>query len=186
MKNTEFTSWLAGFYLLSESATLTTPQRQLIKQHIQLCAYAENDALTVTNFMICNTLEDITDDDLRVHILLQFEQVPVITSNELCYFLQGHFELDESTTWTKVQAKIIMEQIDRNVHGLQYSLLKLYYQLVDFIHSDQDIFDVYEVKQELNSVFHHEIDQSYNFDQSRANDIHTGKNVYIFGSQLNK
>jgi hypothetical protein len=59
MRNTEFTSWLAGFFLICEPETLTEKQLKCISNHAKLCEYTEKNMLTVTNHMIRHMLDKV-------------------------------------------------------------------------------------------------------------------------------
>lgn len=175
MYNTEFTSWLAGYVLLGNPKTLSQQQRDCIRKHARLCEYVENGKLTVTNFVFLNDMDRLDDDLIFAHAVHQYRCIPAPTSNELCYFLQGVFEIGDVHVWDRDVAELCMEEMDRNVHGLDPELLKLYYRLKDFLKSEQDSLDLCDVKRDLEGVFQHAIDPSYDVDPSVANAIHAGE-----------
>ena len=104
MRNTEFASWLAGFVLVCEPSTLSEAQFKCIENHAKLCEYTEKGQLTVTNHMIRNMMRAISIEDFKQHVLIQFETLPSHSSEEICYFLQGVFEIDGRDQWSRRNA----------------------------------------------------------------------------------
>lgn len=175
MRNTEFTSWLAGFFLICDPETLSAEQERCISNHAKLCEYTENGRLTVTNFMIRDNLGAVSELDLRQHVLMQFNAVPCPSSEEICYFLQGVFEIGGKTRWTREDAQVVIHLLDRNVWGLAQPLLRIYYQLTQFVEADNDLtIDMSSLEQRLRGVFIHEIDPSYEYDPEVADKLHQG------------
>ena len=174
MLNTEFTSWLAGFILLSDAKTLSPTQRRCIRNHARLCEYAENGKMSITNFMILNDMDSLDDSSIIAHALHQYRSIPIPTSNDICYFLQGFFELGDSHTWSRTAAELCMEEIDRNVHGVEGQIIKLYYRLKAFIDGEDERIDVVDVKEQLHGIFQHVIDPSYGYDPQIADALHSG------------
>ena len=145
MRNSEFTSWLAGFFLVCEPDTLVPDQQQCVLNHAKLCEYTEKGRLTITNYMIRHNLSQVPVAELREHVLVQFDSVPCPSSEELCYFLQGVFEIDGKTEWSRGDARIVNRLLDRNVWGLAPPLIKLYYDVQRFLESDAPTFDMTHV-----------------------------------------
>ena len=175
MRNTELTSWLAGYLLLCKPSMLSEEARQTIDAHARLCEYTEKGRLTVTNHMIRHDLLQLALPELADHVLLQYRSLPSPSSEDLCYFLQGCFELEpQLAAWDKDAAALICEQLDRNLFGLQPALLQLYYMLQGFLDSDAITFDCNSVKEELSGVFQHVIDPGYDYDPALAQRIHAG------------
>ena len=114
MRNSEFTSWFAGFFMICEPRALSPEQKQCILNHAKLCNYTEEGRLTITNYMILHDLSKVSVSELREHVLVQFESVPCPSSEEICYFLQGVFEIDGKTEWSRDEARIVTRLLDRN------------------------------------------------------------------------
>ena len=174
MRNTEFTSWLAGYILLSDAQSLTASQRRCIRDHARLCEYTEHGKLTITNFMILNDLDILDDNLIFAHALHQYRSIPIPTSNDICYFLQGFFEISESRVWSRAAAEVCLEEIDLNVHGLETSIIILYYRLKRFLDTREESIDMSDVRDQLMGVFQHVIDPSYDYDPQIADAIHNG------------
>lgn len=174
MRNTELTSWLAGFLLICDPQELSELQRKCILNHARLCEYTEKGRLTVTNFMIRNSLASVSLSDLKKHVYVQFSTVPSPSSEELCYFMQGVFEIDGKVHWTREDAELTVGLLDKNVWGLVPALVNLYYKLTDFLDGEGDMFDMTHVRQQLEQVFIHDIDKSYDYDADVADALHQG------------
>ena len=182
MRNTELISWLAGYLLLAKPSKLTPETRRTIEAHARLCEYTEKGRLTVTNHMILHDLSELCLADLSSHVLLQYRTLPSPSSEELCYFLQGCFELEpELSSWDQAAAEVVCEELDRNVFGLQPALLRLYYLLQRFIDSDDPLFDCGPLRLELMGVFQHVIDAQYEYDPEVAQQIHSEAHPKIPG-----
>lgn len=182
MRNSELISWLAGYLLLAKPSTLTPQTHRMIKTHALLCEYTEKGRLTVTNHMILHDLAELSLDDLSSHVLLQYRTLPSPSSEELCYFLQGCFELEpELSAWDRATAEVVCEELDRNVFGLEPALLRLYYLLQRFIDSDDPLFDCGPLRHELMGVFQHVIDLQYDYDAEVARQIHSGAHPRTVG-----
>ena len=174
MRNTEFTSWLEGFFLICDPDTLSEAQLRCISKHAKLCEYAERGRLTVTNFMIRNSLAEVPLAELKVHVHAQFESVPCPSSEEICYFLQGAFEIDGRERWSRENAELVVDLLDRNVWGLAPPLVQLYHHLTRFLEGGGAHVDVSDLKEALTVLFTHEIDPSYDYDPLVADRLHSG------------
>lgn len=175
MRNTEFISWLAGYILLAKPSTLTQEARKITNAHARLCEYTEKGCLTVTNHMILHDLSELDLAALSSHVLLQYKTLPSPSSEDLCYFLQGFFELEPVIdAWDRNVAELVCEELDRNVYGLQPALLRLYYTLQRFIDSDAPVFNCGSLRNIIGGIFQHVIDPQYGYDPIVAQQIHGG------------
>lgn len=177
MRNTEFTSWLAGFFSICDPNTLTEQQVECISNHAKLCEYTEKNRLTVTNHMIRYTLDKVSLEDLKIHVQIQFESVPCPSSEEICYFLQGVFEIDGKEKWSRKDVELAIHLLDRNVWGLAPPLVQLYHRMTSFLEKEMSTLDMSDMKAELQTLFVHEIDPMYEYDPDTADRIHNGQEV---------
>ena len=166
MRNTEFASWLAGFFLISSETTLTEEQRRCISNHAKLCEYTENKCLTLTNHTLRHHLGELTDEQIRELVVDQYEALPVLQGHDIVYFLQGAFEIGDVS---EVPSGVVMDQMRRNVHGLLPILINLYSEC-----QDSDSVDATGLRKELEATFVHVIDPSYDYDPEVADELHRG------------
>src|SRR5215467_10014036 len=93
-----------------------------------------------------------------------------MTPTEFCYWLQGAIEIGGLETVSNDQAALIHEKLltvaPHNVFTLTVFLLLHYFP-------PQLIFD--EIRKELQTMFIHDIDPSYEGDQQYFHDLHVGK-----------
>ena len=93
---------------------------------------------------------------------------------DLCYWLQGFFELAETDTLTAIQLREINKHLDMALLRSDPSQPKAlaFCQYLKIELSDTD-FRLNKIKSLLSQVFVHEIDLSFpNEDQSTLNQIH--------------
>jgi hypothetical protein len=168
MHNTEFASWLAGFFLITGKASLTEDQRLCIANHSKLCEYTEEKCLTLTNHTLRHHLAELTDEQIRELAVDQFEALPVLQGHDIVYFLQGAFEIGD--VW-EVPSEVVMEQMSRNVHGLLPVLINLYSRCQE---AGGEVVDATELREDLQKTFLHVIDPGYQYDPETADAIHRG------------
>jgi hypothetical protein len=182
MRNTEFTAWLQGFLSLDPAPTepLTARQRSIIKAHANLLNAVEEGRFTTTNYWIwCDIEEDeaIDKQTLVRMVRKQYLQKPWPSSNELCYFLQGFFEIaDGASVWTPAQRRIVLRELDRNLDGLMPMMIALQ-QLIHDFHGPEPM-PIQHISDSLNSAFLHDVDPSYGFSaekNAQLRDIHDGR-----------
>lgn len=189
MRNMEFASWLAGFVLICEPTALSPTQIKCIESHAKLCEYTEKGRLTITNHMIRYMLHEVSIEDFKTHVLMQFETLPSHTSEEICYFLQGVFEIDGRCEWSLKDVEIVSELLDCNTWGLAPFLIELYYKLLAFSSTKKrepdgnnsieqtELIDLTDIKHGLEAMFVHEIDPSYDYDPIVASRLHSGGDI---------
>ena len=93
-----------------------------------------------------------------------------MTPVEFCYWLQGAIEIGGVTSLTCEQERLILAQLmcvePHSVFTLQTFLLLSYFP-ADAIFGS--------IKEELQKVFIHDIDPTYEGDQQYFHDLHSGK-----------
>jgi hypothetical protein len=101
-----------------------------------------------------------------------FDEIPDLEPVAFCYWLQGAIEIGEITTFTAEQAAIIRQALEKkaiaehNVFTLQsLILLRTLPPEIAFVH----------IRRELQQIFIHDIDNSYEGDQQFFHLVHTGK-----------
>jgi hypothetical protein len=185
MLNTEFTSWLHGFFVLAAPQSLTSAQIRIIRAHIDLCHEVCNGALTVVNSWIHNDLKEGKNDQLQNLMRLvarDFNRKPLVSGTEVAYFIQGFFEIESTertNSLTVSQCKEIKLMMNRNVDGIESSLLDFYWEVRAVLGSGDvnATLDTASIKERVNSLFQHVIDPSYGFSEERNAElqlIHSG------------
>ena len=103
---------------------------------------------------------------------MYFDDIPELESVAFCYWLQGAIEIGEITTFTTEQAEKISQLLakkaikDHNVFTLQtLLLLRSLPPEIAFVH----------IHRELQQIFIHDIDNSYEGDQDFFHLVHQGK-----------
>jgi hypothetical protein len=183
MRNTEFISWLYGFFALTNQEDLTVSQRKIIHAHAKLLHSVEEGQLTVLNHLIWSSILDpevLSFTYLQKAIAREYRRKPWPSSNELCYLLQGYFEICEDKKWrdryTYDQADLIAREIRRNLDGLMPVLIALHRKLRDFTddnrHSSKTaVLDASEIAESVNAAFAHVVDQSYGFSEEKNREL---------------
>ncbi len=93
-----------------------------------------------------------------------------LTSTEFAYWLQGSIEIGELNTFTEDQIAVIKQKLEEVERDNAFTfMLKV---LLDRLKYNQ-VFDT--INTELQSMFIHDIDPSYEGDQAQFNKIHAGE-----------
>jgi hypothetical protein len=175
MFNTEFNAWLQGFLLVADPKILTERQCKIIKSHIRLTSETCNGELTLTNAWI---FENIDCFDVKTLVTLvtlvrrDFYRKPIMSSHEISYFVQGVLEIGEELQFfTPEQCHVIAEEIERNVDGLNQTVSILYWNLRDCEDDNTNFNKLKELRADMNELFHHVIDPSYEFGEEKASKL---------------
>ena len=181
----EFVCWLAGFLefssLLDPSWTLTPKHRSIILAHAKLCQEVCQDRLTLFLEYTLWSVMDPTQSPqtfLVPHALQEFRKYnDVLTSNELSYYLQGYFEIADSTSWNAPMVARFLQLCELNQTGLAKALREEYRKCRVWLESSPpgDSYDCRPWREALNRLFLHSIDASYGGDegtQERWQGIH--------------
>jgi hypothetical protein len=91
-------------------------------------------------------------------------------SREFVYWLQGAFEIGKISEFSDEQFKVIAEKLEQLEDIGQFTFVA---RTLFRNYNKEEIFDV--IYQELQEVFIHDIDQSYEGDQQFLCDVHEGK-----------
>jgi hypothetical protein len=97
-------------------------------------------------------------------------------SQEFCYWLQGSFELNETTEFDSTQTQIIKQhldlvfQYDKKPNGF-CNFLKGYFTLANPQVLDTEVTS--SIRQQLSTTFKNEIDPTYP-EHKKLNEVHNG------------
>ena len=167
----EFLCWLAGFITLrvDDEAALTERQHEIIHAHAMLCDQVEEGRTTV---LIREIINKSNEDSVVPICQVQFASLPPLTSPQLSYFLQGHFEISESNEITGDQIMLMKAEFERNTHGFGSKLFEIYNELEQFPPASEKIQEI------LNSIFLHVIDPSYGFTDETNEELQKVHDAY--------
>ncbi len=173
MYNREFLCWLAGFIQLSTQIDpkfhLSPLQRKVILNHAKLCQEVSQGKLTLyADYVLRFVLDEekCGIESLSQYTLEQFKLLAdQLTDNELCYYMQGYFEISRQSIWNRDCLDLVMNLFECNVTGLSNDLRAQYYQWRRELQGEDNsitkLYDCTVWMRKLNSIFMHSIDDEY-------------------------
>jgi hypothetical protein len=140
MFNREFVCWLAGFVELTnwnlgfEQWDLSEYQRRVILAHAKLCQTVCKDEITLfIEYVLSHILgsTQISSDDFKTFVANEFKSYRnVLSSNELCYYMQGFFEIAQQQQWCRYWNKEAVSRMvqlcEQNQTGLSRAVRQEY------------------------------------------------------------
>jgi hypothetical protein len=175
MYTTELIAWLSGF--VHTQSALSPQQQRIIANHIELC-YTVTEGEVTPAIVALKMLPSASFATLRRIVLCEYRKLPCPGPREVIYFVQGVFEIGGIQCLNKMQAWVILDELERNVHGMHPCLIELCDKLLGFVNNNTDeheFIDLKETIQAVNAVFQHDIDNTYTGDPQVLQAIHDGE-----------
>ena len=160
----DFLCWLSGFILLlHDEETITERQKQIILSHAKLCYSTEEGFVTPFILRFINNIHNIESDEICGICTNAFVVKQHMNSRELAYFIQGYFEINETSNYLSVEnARLIKYEMDKNISGFGDPLHTIY-NILDKMTNDNINKSAQDISDILEDIFIHAIDPSYNF-----------------------
>jgi len=163
MENYDFVSWVYGYVSMVrlessfDAATCwTARQREIILEHCKLVEKTTGGFVTVFNAIVLNSIDKIAWKHMESAVEKEFRKKPVFGCDEVCYFLQGYFEISEASPgYNTKQAQFILSEMDRNIDGLDRIGMATYWALRKFLQSGEKKYDTTQLTKDLNESFEH-------------------------------
>lgn len=181
MLNREFICWVGGFVELSlicgDKFELSTDQRRIILAHAKLCQeVCKDEIILFVDFILHFVMneEKCESTFFLKSVYREFEKLnDVLTCNELCYYMQGYFEIGQTQTWTRSCLTRLIYLCEKNQSGLIKDLRIEYCRWREAYAAAVTEYNCEKWKSLLNSIFLHSIDNSYGAqDQEKLDKIH--------------
>ena len=165
MLNREFFYWIVGYFDLADTCTLSEDQWEMVQRHLELMLNVSRFRPSLVAIMLENEPEDL------VHLCRSQILGTRPSESEICYYLQGYFEISGATKINETQRDKIIDLFLLNNIGLSYRGVDIF---VHVVRNSDNLKDL------LNDIFQHAIDISYGLSDEEmilTQRIHDGEKI---------